>query len=283
MSLGLQNTKRRIASVNSTKKITKAMELVATAKLKTWKDKMMDNYQYTERVIDVVRYVFSKTKDLESPFLQENAEALGRLYIIVTSNLGLCAGYNYNLFRMIDSKLTENDEVLIIGSKGFNHFKKAKVKLNDEFYEKASNIDFGTIQTIGDYLLNGFLSKKYKTVEFVYTRYVNSLVFLPTQLCLLPIDTSKFKDVKESRDDIILEPNPKELMQSLIPLYVKSVLYGKMIESQVSEQASRRTAMESATKNAQEITDKLLIEFNKVRQAAITQEITEVVSGAKGS
>lgn len=283
MSLGLQHTKRRIASVSSTMKITKAMELVATAKLKVWKDKLLENYEYTQKMIDLVSYVFSHCENVDTSFSKENESANGRLYIIVTSNLGLCAGYNYNIFKMIDKKLNAEDEVLIIGSKGVNHYRKLNVKVNDSFSEKASNLDYATILKIGEYGISNFKSKKFKSVELVYTRYVNSLVFLPEQMTLLPIDINKASIVGDDSKDILMEPSPKVILETLIPLYVKSVLYGKMIESQVSEQASRRTAMETATDNAEEIKNKLLLEFNKARQAAITQEITEVVSGANAS
>ena len=278
MARGLQAVKRRIQSVGATKKITKAMELVATAKLKSWKDKMLETANYTQAMQDLVSQVFAKTDGkVQSVFLQKG-NATKKLYIVVTSTLGFCAGYNYNIFKLADQWIKEEDDILLIGSKGYYHYRNHEGELIQEYLDVANQFDYAHIQKLANRLMSDFKAQKYESIEFIHTRYVNSLTFEPEKLTLLPV---RMEEKTFDSKHVILEPNAKAIMQELIPLYVRSLLYGKMIESMVSEQASRRTAMENATNNAEEITDQLLLEYNKQRQAAITQEITEVVGGAQ--
>ncbi len=275
MSQGLALTKRRMKSVDSTKKITNAMKLVATAKLKKWKNSMADSSLYSDSLMKLVKEVFSSVESIESPYLKEN-EVDKKLYIVVTSTLGLCGGYNYNIFKAIDSILQENDDIIVIGTKGMYHFKDKNIILDyvdlcDDFEEKS-------VRQLGERILQDYALGKYKTINLVYTHYLNSLTFVPECLTLLPVSLSESEEFSYS--EIIMEPSQKELASSLIPFYCNSILYNKLLESIVSEQASRRTAMENATNNATEIYDELQIEYNKERQAQITQEITEVVGGA---
>ena len=277
MSLGLQSTKRRIQSVNSTKKITKAMELVATAKLKTWKDKMHENIGYTNSMIEIATDIFSAVEDCESVFVNGN-NADNDLYIVITSNLGLCAGYNYEVFKLVDTLIKPNDKLVMIGSKGLSHYHNKVENIDNQFVDIGSRIQYSDIELLCNGVIKEYIDGKYKKIHLVYTKYVNSLTFTPESLQLLPVKIKKKKEVTGKYT--IMEPSPIEIIEELIPMYVKSVTYGKLIESVVSEQASRRTAMETATDNSQEIIEKLQILYNKARQAAITQEITEIVGGA---
>ncbi|MCF0117966.1 MAG: ATP synthase F1 subunit gamma [Bacilli bacterium] len=279
MSVGLQATKRRIQSVTSTKKITKAMELVATAKLKTWKNTYERVQNYTNSMIQLAEDVFSKVTDCESPFLQENKSDKD-LYVVITSNLGLCAGYNYQVYYLLDSLLKENDDVLMIGSKGISHYEGIlKERLICPFDNNDIKLDYKSSNKIGKFIIKEFEDKKYRSVKLIYTKYVNSIAFLPKCLKLLPVTLNKDDSKHLTTEYTIFEPSPQEIVNSIIPIYIKSTLYGKLIESQVSEQASRRTAMENASDNSQEIIDKLNIQYNKQRQAAITQDIVEIVGG----
>ena len=279
MSVGLQATKRRIQSVTSTKKITKAMELVATAKLKTWKNTYERVQNYTNSMIQLAEDVFSKVTDCESPFLQENKSDKD-LYVVITSNLGLCAGYNYQVYYLLDSLLKENDDVLMIGSKGISHYEGIlKERLICPFDNNDIKLDYKSSNNICKCIIKEFEDKKYRSVKLIYTKYVNSIAFLPKCLKLLPVTLNKDDSKHLTTEYTIFEPSPQEIVNSIIPIYIKSTLYGKLIESQVSEQASRRTAMENASDNSQEIIDKLNIQYNKQRQAAITQDIVEIVGG----
>ena len=242
MSLGLQATKRRIQSVSSTKKITKAMELVATAKLKALKDKMQENMSYTASMIDIANDVFSSIDDCDSVFVKGN-KSNKTIYIIVTSNLGLSA-------------------------KGYTHYNTLLNEIDDRLVDILAHINYQDIELLCNEIIAMYSKGEIGKIKLIYTKYVNSLTFTPDILQLI---TKKYT---------IMEPTPLDIIDALLPMYVKSVVYGKLIESVVSEQASRRTAMETATDNSQEIIDKLQILYNKERQAAITQEITEVVGGS---
>ena len=276
MSLGLQATKRRIQSVSSTKKITKAMELVATAKLKALKDKMQENMSYTASMIDIANDVFSSIEDCESVFVKGN-KSNKTLFIIVTSNLGLCASYNYEIFKVVDSLVNKDDKVIMIGTKGYTHYNNLLNDIDDRFVDILAHINYQDIELLCNEIIAMYSKGEIGKIKLIYTKYVNSLTFTPETLQLLPVNMNKQKITKKYT---IMEPTPLDIIDALLQMYVKSVVYGKLIESVVSEQASRRTAMETATDNSQEIIDKLQILYNKERQAAITQEITEVVGGS---
>ena len=276
MSLGLQATKRRIQSVSSTKKITKAMELVATAKLKALKDKMQENMSYTASMIDIANDVFSSIEDCESVFVKGN-KSNKTLFVIVTSNLGLCASYNYEVFKVVDSLVNKDDKVIMIGTKGYTHYNNLLNDIDDRFVDILAHINYQDIELLCNEIIAMYSKGEIGKIKLIYTKYVNSLTFTPETLQLLPVNMNKQKITKKYT---IMEPTPLDIIDALLPMYVKSVVYGKLIESGVSEQASRRTAMETATDNSQEIIDKLQILYNKERQAAITQEITEVVGGS---
>ena len=278
MAQSLHKTKRRIASVNSTKKITKAMELVATVKLKRFKNVMLENEAYAKELVDIIHHLFAHIDVEDNPYLVETKSEID-LYIVVSSNLGLCASYNNNIFNIVNENVKKDKtEVIPIGFKGQNYLRKEGYKLLNEFVSINEHLEFEEIKKLGEFITKEFVNGKYRSIRLIYTHYVNSLRFVPEEMSIFPIQNvegeSKFGY------EPILDPNAKTLIDELVPIYVSSTLYHKIIESQVSEQASRRTAMENANDNADEIIDKLTLEYNKARQTAITQEITEIVSGS---
>ena len=279
MAQALNKTKRRIASVKSTKKITEAMELVATVKLKKFKNKMEANQFYVREIENIISHLFGVLNDEENPYIN-----LGKgeknLVVVINSNLGLCASYNSNIFNFVTNNLDKEKDILMtIGIKGELNYERAGFELVKEYSYLNEKLDYLEVVKLGRLLHSEFMSGKYKTVKLLYTKYINSLRFEPTLITLFPL---------KERDKIvtlgyepIYDPNLKTLIDELVPIWLTSSLYQKLIESTVSEQASRRTAMENANDNADELIDKLTIEFNKARQAAITQEITEVVAGQR--
>lgn len=277
MAQSLHKTKRRIASVNSTKKITKAMELVATVKLKKFKDVMTRNSLYSDELINLIHTLFSSCEDsYDNKYIKEG-KSEETLYVIVNSNLGLCASYNNDVYNFVINNVPKEHSVICtIGLKGENFYSKEGYKVIDEFTSLNEKLIYEDVLKFGNYLHNQFITNKYKRVELIYTKYVNSIKFIPTLITLFPIKNEE----KQFKLEPIFDPSISSLIESLVPIYVVSTIYQKFIESQVSEQASRRTAMENATDNADEIINNLTLEFNKARQAAITQEISEVVSGS---
>lgn len=277
MAQALNKTKRRIASVKSTKKITEAMELVATVKLKKFKNKMESNQFYVREIESIISHLFAVHDSDDNPYLKEG-KGDKNLVVVINSNLGLCASYNSNVYNFVKQNLNkENDVLLTIGLKGEINYAKEGFTLDKEYSAINEKLEYSDVIKLGRFLHSEFMSGKYKSVKLVYTMYINSLRFEPTLVNLFPI-------VEENKEtsvgyEPIYDPDVKTLIEELVPIWLTSSLYQKLIESTVSEQASRRTAMENANDNADELIDKLTIEFNKARQAAITQEITEVVGG----
>jgi len=277
MAQALNKTKRRIASVKSTKKITEAMELVATVKLKKFKNKMEANQFYVREIEDIISHLFAVLEDEENPYLKVG-KGEKNLVVVINSNLGLCASYNSNVFNFVNNNLDkENDVLLTIGIKGELNYERAGFTLEKSYASLNEKLDYADVIKLGRFLHSEFINGKYKSIKLLYTKYINSLRFEPTLITLFPISDGE-ETVKLGYEPIY-DPNVKTLIEELVPIWLTSSLYQKLIESTVSEQASRRTAMENANDNADELIDKLTIEFNKARQAAITQEITEVVAG----
>lgn len=278
MAANLNKTKRRISSVNSTKKITKAMELVATVKLKRFKDVMLSNELYSNEIASLMTTLFDKLTEEESSVYLSEKEADKELVIIVNSNLGLCAGYNNDVYHFVEKNISkENTLVIPIGIKGDNHYVKAGYEVDESYVSLNERIVYEDVVQLSRYIHSTFLEGKFKSIKMVYTKYVNSIKFEPTLITIFPL--SRSEGVNPLDYPPIFDPNVKTLIEELVPIYSASILYQKIIESQVSEQASRRTAMENATDNADELIDQLTLEYNKARQTAITQEITEVVAG----
>ena len=278
---GLLAMRRRIRSIDNTKKITKAMELVATAKLKKVKNRMEEVSLYTDSFLAMMASIFTNVKGLEHPLIDVASEG-SILYVAITSNLGLCGAYNANVIKATKAHLKVGDQLILIGNKGISHFKRIGVdRLHDiptdiigEEYDLASQLAKMVMQLI--------TSREVSQINLIYTHYINSITFSADVLPILPIDKEFITShpVERYAKDTLFEPSPSVVLDRLIPLYVESVFYGKLLEAHVSEQAARRTAMENATDNAEEIKEKLNLKFNKLRQAAITQEISEVVAGA---
>lgn len=277
MAQALNKTKRRIASVKSTKKITEAMELVATVKLKKFKNKMEANQFYVREIENIISHLFGVLQDEENPYLKEG-KGDKNLVVVINSNLGLCASYNSNVFNFVKNNLSkENDVLMTIGLKGELNYEKEGFELDKNYSFLNDKLDYSDVVKLGRTLHSEFLKGKFKSVKLLYTKYINSLRFEPTIVTLFPLKEEG--GTNNIGYEPIYDPNVKTLIDELVPIWLSSSLYQKLIESTVSEQASRRTAMENANDNADELIDKLTIEFNKARQAAITQEILEVVAG----
>lgn len=278
MGQNVVKIKSRIKSVTGAYKVTSAMKLVSTVKLKQWKNKMLANKDYNKQLDEVVDLLLTFSKKTNSPFMKINEKANKKLYVIISSTLGLCGSYNTNIFKVADAKITKEDEAIILGQKGIVRYSKEEFKVIEGFEDSSSYIAKDFVNRIKDYILKEYIKGTYSEIHIIYSEYKNSLVFFAKDYKLLPFIASK----EESNDyPPIFEPSANELVDKLIPFYLETCLYSKLLESAVCEQAARSNAMENATNNAKDLLDELHIEFNKARQAAITQEITEIVSAAK--
>ena len=276
MAQEVTRIKKRIKSVTGSYKITSAMKLVSTVKLKKWKNKMLATKDYSLRIDEIAKKVFSSVEESKNPYFQVNEHAKKNLYIILSSSLGLCGAYNNNIFRLADAHIKENDDAIILGKKAISHYKDGAFTKIENFKEYSSIRDEAIIKQIVSYLSEQYLKGIYKEVHLIYTAYKNSLVFHPCDYMVLPLKGEK----NDEPYPPIMEPSQDALIDSLVPIYLKNCVYAKFLESEVCEQAARSNAMENATKNAEELLENLQIEFNKARQGAITQEITEIVGAS---
>ena len=277
MAMNLLQTKNRIRSVASTKKITKAMELVATSKLKKAKDLNYKLTPYKNEVFEIIAYCANNVLDKDYKYFKEN-KSDKTLNIVITSTLGLCGGYNIAVEKFVNENVSKNDDLIVLGSKGVRFFTSKGYNIVKSFTELPSfNLQESISSVIGQYVIDNFLNLKYKKVNLIYTKFINSLTFEPISMQLLPI--TSLVEVKKINKELLLEPSAEEVLDTLVPFYIETSIKTLLFESMLSEQASRRTAMENATDNATELEENLLLEYNKSRQAAITQEITEI-SGA---
>ncbi len=286
MSLGLNKTKRRIASVKSTQKITKAMGMIASVKLKRCKDRFDASELYRGRVRELISKCFYYAKNPSKRFTQAKEGAKGTLFIVITSNLGLCAGYNSNLLKYARTLIDpNNDGLLLVGEKGKHHFSR-----DEAFQESIVNLsDIGLGASYRECfkfafeLMRIWEKARYEKIELIYTHYVNSLRFEPASARLLPISPEVELPDYEAYCPPIIEPKAEQVLNRLLPYYLAGSFYNYLSESELSEQSARRMAMDNANDNADELLDKLTIEYNKARQTAITQEIVEVVSGSSNA
>ena len=269
--------KKRIKSVSSSYKITSAMKLVSTVKLKRWKAKMLANKDYASKIDEIAETVFSSIENSKNPFFQER-KADKNLYIVLSSSLGLCGAYNNNIFRVADAKIKENDDAIILGNKAISHYKDGAFNHIETFKEYSGVANEVIINSIIDFIAKEYEKGVYQEIHLIYTSYKNSLVFHPVDYTLLPL---KVEAKEQQGYPPIMEPNQEALIDALVPIYLKNSVYAKFLESEVCEQAARSNAMENATKNAEELLENLQIEFNKARQGAITQEITEIVGASQ--
>lgn len=279
MSQSVVKIKSRIKSVSGAYKVTSAMKLVSTVKLKQWKNKMLANKEYATELNEVVDLLLMFSNKEKSPFINVETKEKRKLYVVVSSTLGLCGSYNNNIFKVAEAAISKDDEAIILGDKGLTHFADGEFKTIHTYSKGYSVNNKSSINALSKFILKKFSSGHYSEVHIIYSEYKNSLVFLAKDYQLLPL---KF-DIKENNLGFapIMEPSKKELIDKLIPFYIKSALFSKLLESEVCEQGARSNAMENATNNAKDLLDELKIEFNKARQAAITQEITEIVAAAK--
>ena len=271
--------KNRIRSMESTKQITKAMEMVAASKLRRAQAQVQSSRPYFEILLSTIRDIVDSTQDLSSPYL--TARAVKRsAYVVVAGDRGLAGGYNSNVLKLAYEHIEGKDAVVLpIGKKAVDFFKARKVPLMVENYREAEDLGVSDCFTAAKQLCKAYRSGEVDEVYVVYTNFVSVLSQTPEVLKLLPLEHTAHAG-KKTTTDILYEPDSVEALERIVPEYLGGALYGALCESRAAEQAARRTAMDSATQNADEMIADLSLKFNRARQAAITQEITEIVAGA---
>ena len=273
-----KDIKNRIRSMESTKQITKAMEMVAASKLRHAQAQVLSCRPYFEILYATMQDIASRNTDFSSPYLTQKTGNRA-LYVVIAGDRGLAGGYNSNVLKLAYADAQQKEAtVLPIGKKAVDFFRSRNLPLMTDRYSVAADVSIGDCFSAAKLLCKAFLSGEFDAVYVVYTNFVSVLSQTPSVLQLLPL--TKGNPHASSAEDILYEPNAYDVFEQIVPEYLGGALYGALCESRASEQAARRTAMDSATKNAEDMIADLSLKFNQARQAAITQEITEIVAGS---
>jgi F-type H+-transporting ATPase subunit gamma len=286
----LKEVRNRIKSVSSTQQITKAMKMVSAAKLKRATNAIVQLRPYANKLQEMLANLSASLEEGTSPFLQER-EPVRVLIIAVTSNRGLAGAFNANVIKTANILIAEkysaqlkagNVSIVGIGKKGQEYYQRRKYNVIGNNNELYTDLNFINVSKVTEAIMEGFLKGEYDRVELVYNRFKNAVVQFLTVEQLLPVPKAEKKkeDVNTHLVDYILEPNQEEIVEKLIPKNIKIQLYKAVLDSYASEHGARMTAMDKATDNAGELIKALKLSYNQARQAAITTELTEIVSGA---
>jgi F-type H+-transporting ATPase subunit gamma len=283
----LKEVKSRISSVISTQQITKAMKMVAAAKLRKSQDRIMLMRPFAQKLNYLLKNLSSASSDLD--WYNVVREEKNILIIPITSDRGLCGGFNSSVIKQTNRLLQENYAaqakignvtVLPIGKRGYENFSKRSIRVIDKFWNVFGNLSFERVSEIGDFIIEAYKKGEYDKVEIVYNEFKNVATQILRTEQMLPVVAPK-QDKKGQDVDYIYQPNREEIISGLIPKSLKTQLYKAVLDSNASENGARMTAMDKATENAGELLKDLKLTYNRTRQAAITKEILEIVAGAE--
>ncbi|CAH1193382.1 ATP synthase gamma chain [Paenibacillus plantiphilus] len=282
MATNMRDIKREIKSKQNTKQITKAMELVAASRLRRAQEAALAARPYAEKMKEVVASIAAGTKGVKHPML-ESRPIKKTGYLIITSDRGLAGGYNANIIRkltlMIQEKHKSTDEyvLFVIGRKGRDHFRRRNMPIVEEVTGLPDSPSFADIKSIASAAVGNFEQGAYDELYLFYNEFVNALTQIPTAKRLLPLEEVGGSTAAANYE---YEPSPEGVLEVLLPKYAETLIYSALLDGKASEFGARMTAMGNATKNATKMINNLTLTYNRARQAAITQEISEIVAGA---
>ena len=285
-SAELRLIRRRIRSVKSTMKITRAMELIATARIPKARARVTANQPYTAKMTEVIRNIAAASGGLQHPLL-ERREVKTAGIVVVTSDRGLAGGYNTNLIRMTERHILDQRHqgrhvrLYTVGQKAESYFRYRKYQLERSWIGVTDTPVYGDARSIANVVLNEYQGGAVDSVDMFTTRFVSALTQTPALWPLLPIEPPDMSEVDATPAGYNFEPEPGEILDRLLPRYVEGSVFGVLLEASASEHAARRRAMKAATENAEELTRVLTREANQARQAEVTTEISEIVGGAE--
>ena len=272
--------KNRIRSMESTKQITKAMEMVAASKLRRAQAQISNSRPYFQIFYSTIQDILRANRDFQSPYLKERP-VNKRLYIVIAGDRGLAGGYNTNVFKTVAAHAAGKDCCYLpVGKKALEHYLHQGADVLSREFGEAEEVSVGQCFSMARTLAKGFLSREFDEIYVGYTNFVSMLTQTPAVLRLLPLNPPKAK-AEGPQPLILYEPDSQAVYDAIVPEYVAGLIYGALCESVASELGARRTAMDAASKNAGEMIDTLSLHYNRARQAAITQEITEIVAGGE--
>lgn len=284
MAQSKQALRARIKSVNSTRKITKAMEMIANAKLFRQRNRMEANREYAVRLQDTVNEIIVKNPNLDSPFLKTKNESAKKFSVVFCSDLGLCGAYNQNILRLAKDMAEKDDPMYVIGTSLYGILQELGYNIRNEQPISSDRLTFQELESVINEGIHAYLEGEVGFVQVLYITFVNTMTFRAQTNVLLPCQLKEEAESNEETNhfhvETMFEPDVETILDQLVPMMIENVAYSNWMEATTSEQGSRRMAMKTATDNADELSESLLLEYNKARQASITQEITEIVGGS---
>ena len=278
----MRDIKRRRDSIESTGQITKAMKLVSTVKLQKVKSRAEKTKPYSDLMYETVSNILAKSGNINHKFLKPG-KSNKKAIIVITSNRGLAGGYNSNITKLIINSTIPKDDVYIyaIGSKGREVLERKGYDIRADYSDVINEPLYTDAKQICDKLIDDYVNGEIGEIYLAYTSFKNTVVHVPKLIKLLPVDAEAVKEDSDADSTPMnYEPNDEEALNLIIPKYVCSLVYGALIEAVASENGARMQAMDNATSNAEEMIEDLSLKFNRARQASITQELTEIISGA---
>jgi len=278
----MRSIKRRKGSIQSTQQITKAMKLVSTVKLQRAKGRAEKSKAYFECMYATIKSMLAKTGFIEHPYLKPG-ESNKKAVIVITSNRGLAGGYNSNVIKLITKGDFKKEDVKIyaIGRKGKDAFVRYGYEVAGDYSDMIEEPAYADAMEISKVLLEAFSKGEIGEIYLAYTAFKNTVSHIPTLLKLLPVEAGEIEEADDDKALMNFEQDEEEALNLLIPKYITSLIYGGMVEAVASENGARMQAMDSATSNAEEMIDKLSLQYNRARQGSITQELTEIIAGAE--
>lgn len=281
----MRDIKRRKQSIQSTGQITKAMKLVSTVKLQRSKQIAENSRDYFDYMYNTVQSMLARSGEIDHPFVK-GTNSSTKAVVMITGNRGLAGGYNSNVVKLITKGDLPKEDLLIysIGKKGREAMNRNGYALAEDYSTMIDNPSYVDALRLTAVLLNAFKEGKLGEIYLAYTHFKNTVSHEPRLIKLLPVEISKETDSMEEGTDNIpmnFEPEEMEALEMILPKYVRSLIYGGMLEAAASENGARMQAMDNATSNAEEMIDKLTLQYNRARQGSITQELTEIIAGSQ--
>lgn len=275
---GVRDIRRRIRSIRNMQQITKAMKMVAAARLRKCQERVIAARPYARQMQEILARLAQAQTDATHPLLEKRTvHRVG--YVLITSDRGLCGGYNANLIRMTQNLLAEEThevKFVAVGRKGRDFYRRGKVEILADFIGFGDFPSYSLAREIAQQVIRSYEEGSFDEVYLIYNEFISAISQRPTQIKLLPIEQPEGKLGKE----YIFEPSPEEILNTLLPKYVETQVFRSLLEGKASEMGAKMTAMGSATDNAKDMIDRLTLQMNRARQAAITKEISEIVGGA---
>ncbi len=277
-TVSTKEIKTRIRSMESTRQITKAMEMVASSKLRHAQMQVQDSRPYFEILYATITDIVNTNGEFSSPYLIKRPMKKS-LYVVIAGDRGLAGGYNSNVLKLVAAETQDKDTVVLpIGKKAVEYYKAHGGALLTDAHSEASRMSMGDCFTLAKQLAKAYAREEYDEIVVAYTHFTSVLTQTPATLRMLPLVQTPSPEGRHGQ--ILYEPDSETVFRAIVPEYLGGILYGALCESRAAEQAARRNAMDSATQNADEMIGQLSLKYNQARQAAITQEITEIVAGS---